>query len=147
MKADKSIIQRVAPVLAASAKLWLMREKWDDFECGRGHGLISINQAQKKAASFLWRFTDSFLIHHRSQEMDLELHLELSFPRQVVFQDPPGFLLKECYLLAHSCTMFPCYLGMEIYAEIQWTITKIVELGHILFKDEATLICLLLLFM
>ena len=51
--------------------------------------------------------------------MDLELHLELSFPRQVVFQDPPGFLLKECYLLAHSFTMFPCYLGMEIYAETQ----------------------------
>ena len=32
--------------------------------------------------------------------------------------------------LAHSCTRFPCYLGMEINAETQWTTTKIVELGN-----------------
>ena len=32
--------------------------------------------------------------------------------------------------VAHSCTRFPCYLGMEIYAETQWTTTKIVELGN-----------------
>ena len=35
--------------------------------------------------------------------------------------------------LAHSCTRFPCYLGMEIQtinAKTQWTTTKIVELGN-----------------
>ena len=32
--------------------------------------------------------------------------------------------------VAHSCTIFPCYLGMEIYAETPWTTTKIVELGN-----------------
>ena len=37
---------------------------------------------------------------------------------------------QSASLLAHSCTRFPCYLGMEIYAKTQWTITKIVELGN-----------------
>ena len=32
--------------------------------------------------------------------------------------------------VAHSCTRFPCYLGMEINAETQWTTTKIVKLGN-----------------
>ena len=32
--------------------------------------------------------------------------------------------------LAHSCTRFPCYLGMEINVKTQWTTTKIVELGN-----------------
>ena len=32
--------------------------------------------------------------------------------------------------VAHSCTRFPCYLGMEINAKTQWTTTKIVELGN-----------------
>ena len=32
--------------------------------------------------------------------------------------------------LAHSCTRFPCYLGMKINAKTQWTTTKIVELGN-----------------
>ena len=34
--------------------------------------------------------------------------------------------------VAHSCTRFPCYLGMEINAKTQWTTTKIVELGNYL---------------
>ena len=32
--------------------------------------------------------------------------------------------------VAHSCTRFPCYLGMEIYAKTPWTTTKIVEFGN-----------------
>ena len=35
-----------------------------------------------------------------------------------------------CEALAHNCTRFPCYLGMEINAKTQWTTTKIVELGN-----------------
>ena len=37
---------------------------------------------------------------------------------------------QGCPGLAHSCTRFTCYLGMEIYAKTQWTTTKIVELGN-----------------
>ena len=31
------------------------------------------------------------------------------------------------YEVAHSCTRFPCFLGMEINAKTQWTTTKIVQ--------------------
>ena len=49
----------------------------------------------------------------------------------LTFEGPMGS--DVCAQLAHSCTRFPCYLGMEIKtinAKTQWTTTKIVELGN-----------------
>ena len=40
-------------------------------------------------------------------------------------------VMRNSYvLIAHSCTILPCYQGMEINAKTQSTITKIVELGN-----------------
>ena len=49
---------------------------------------------------------------------------------QVIFQTKYYSYLYSGTFLAHSCTRFPCYLGMEINAKTQWTTTKNVELDN-----------------
>ena len=59
-----------------------------------------------------------------------ELTLELEYFSVLYEDEEPEWVVVLRGDLVRSCTIFPCYLGMEINAKTQWTTTKIVELGN-----------------
>ena len=81
---------------------------------------------------FLFR---GFLTHHLQLEccgsagpLDWVLSVHNGYTLNTKVAPPNSY-----HDLAHSCTRFPCYLGMEIQtinAKTQWITTKIVELGN-----------------
>ena len=95
----------------------------------RGKGSLRCMLSKAKALTLTKSFR-SAVLGHNIRFHEESTCLKAAVPEVNSLGSESMVCAETRYEVAHSCTRFPCYLGMEINAKTQWTTTKIVELGN-----------------